>query len=238
MACVGLPDSLSDREAALIEPTEVAVRAVNKAPPRAGRCRRRCWAAGRSGSLTLRSAGPPARGSRRRHRAAAGASRALALELGAAAARSIPGTRGGRTRCAGARAVSAPTSCSSARAGPTAPAWRSAWRGRAAGSCSWASPGVRCPSTPLDLPDRREDRRSGRSSTTTTRTSRPRCACWPTGASGVSPLVTAEIPLADVVRGGFEALTSPGRSTSRSSSARAPDHADSTRPPRRGGRGW
>ena len=94
-ACLRLPDSLSDREGALIEPTEVAVRAVNKAPPR-----------------------------------------------------SIPGTRGGRTSCAGARAASAPTSCSSARGGPTAPAWRSAWRGRAAGSCSWASPGVRCPSTP------------------------------------------------------------------------------------------
>ena len=35
-ACVTLPDSLSDEEGALVEPTEVAVRAVNKAPPRFG----------------------------------------------------------------------------------------------------------------------------------------------------------------------------------------------------------
>lgn len=35
-ACISLPDSLSDEEGALVEPTEVAVRAVNKAPPRLG----------------------------------------------------------------------------------------------------------------------------------------------------------------------------------------------------------
>src|SRR5262249_3595642 len=35
-ACVRLPDGLSDAEGALVEPTEVAVRAVNKAPPQLG----------------------------------------------------------------------------------------------------------------------------------------------------------------------------------------------------------
>ena len=35
-ACVRLPESLSDEEGALVEPTEVAVRAVQKAPPRLG----------------------------------------------------------------------------------------------------------------------------------------------------------------------------------------------------------
>jgi (R,R)-butanediol dehydrogenase/meso-butanediol dehydrogenase/diacetyl reductase len=83
-ACVRLPDSLSDAEAALVEPTEVAVRAVNKAPPRLGDVVA-VLGGGPIGLLTLqvsRAAGAgevvlieprPAR-------------RALALELGAAAA--------------------------------------------------------------------------------------------------------------------------------------------------------
>ncbi len=83
-ACVRLPDSLSDAEGALVEPTEVAVRAVNKAPPRLGDVVA-VLGGGTIGLLTLqvsRAAGAgevvvveprPAR-------------RALALELGAAAA--------------------------------------------------------------------------------------------------------------------------------------------------------
>jgi (R,R)-butanediol dehydrogenase/meso-butanediol dehydrogenase/diacetyl reductase len=83
-SCAPLPDSLSDEEGALVEPTEVAVRAVAKAPPRLGGSVA-VLGGGAIGLLVLQVA----------HAAGAGAvylveprasRRALALELGAAAA--------------------------------------------------------------------------------------------------------------------------------------------------------
>lgn len=83
-ACVPLPESLSDEEGALVEPTEVAVRAVNKAPPRLGDAVA-VLGGGAIGLLTLQvaraaGAGPVYLVEPRPSR------RALGLELGATAA--------------------------------------------------------------------------------------------------------------------------------------------------------
>jgi (R,R)-butanediol dehydrogenase/meso-butanediol dehydrogenase/diacetyl reductase len=206
-ACVRLPDSLSDAEGALIEPTEVAVRAVNKAPPRLGDVVA-VLGGGTIGLLIVqvsRAAGAgevvvieprPAR-------------RTVALELGATAALD-----------------------------PTDPAWPDDLRRRAGGlgpdvvfecagrpdSASLAIRmarkggrivlvGITGGEVPVDILDLLIGEKTviGTIQHTFDEDLPAAVRLLADGRVRGRPLVTAEIPLADVVREGFEALTSAGQ---------------------------
>jgi len=206
-ACLRLPDSLSDREGALIEPTEVAVRAVNKAPPRLGDVVA-VLGGGTIGLLTLqvsRAAGAgevvvieprPAR-------------RALALELGAAAALDPgdPGWKDELRRRAGGLGPDVVFECAG-RPDSASVAIRMARKGGRI-----VLVGITGGEVPVDTLDLLIGEKTviGTIQHHYDEDLPAAVRLLADGRVRGLPLVTTEIPLADVVQGGFEALTSPGQ---------------------------
>ncbi len=206
-ACARLPDSLSDAEAALIEPTECAVRAVNKAPPRLGDVVG-ILGGGPIGLLTLqvsRAAGAGAvilvepRASRR----------ALALELGAEAVLdpADPGWMEELRRLAGGLGPDVVFECAG-RPDTASLAIRMARKGGRI-----VLIGLTGGEVPVDTLDLIVGEKTviGTIQHHYDEDLPAAVRLLADGRVRGLPLVTARIPLAEVVRGGFEALTTPGQ---------------------------
>jgi (R,R)-butanediol dehydrogenase/meso-butanediol dehydrogenase/diacetyl reductase len=205
-ACVRLPDSLSDAEGALIEPTEVAVRAVNKAPPRLGDVVA-VLGGGTIGLLILQVG----------QAAGAGevvlieprpARRALALELGAAAALdpADPGWMDDVRRRTDGLGPDVVFECAGRPDSPSL-AIRLARKGGRV-----VLVGITGGEVPVDILDLLIGEKTviGTIQHTYDEDLPAAVRLLADGRVRGRPLVTAEIPLGDVVRGGFEALTSSG----------------------------
>jgi (R,R)-butanediol dehydrogenase/meso-butanediol dehydrogenase/diacetyl reductase len=206
-SCIRLPATLSDAEAALVEPTEVAVRAVNKAPPQIGDVVA-VLGGGTIGLLTLQVA----------RAAGAGevvlveprpARRALGVELGAAAALD-PGDAGWMDelrRLAGGLGPHVVYEC----AGRPDSASLAIRMSRKGGRIVLV--GITGGEVPVDTLDLLIGEKTviGTIQHHYDEDLPAAVRLLADGRVRGIPLVTAEIPLRDVVRGGFEALTSAGQ---------------------------
>lgn len=206
-ACVRLPDSLSDAEGALVEPTEVAVRAVSKAPLRLGDAVA-VLGGGTIGLLTLqvsRAAGAgdvilieprPAR-------------RALALELGATAVLdpADPGWMDELRRQSGGLGPQVVFECAGTRDGPNL-AIRAARKGGRI-----VLVGITGGQVPIDTLDVLVGEKTviGSIQHHYDEDLPAAVRLLADGRVRALPLVTARIPLDEVVRRGFGALTDPAQ---------------------------